>query len=276
MSRPAGVAVTGLRVGYGGRLVLDGVDLRVGPGQWVSILGPNGSGKTTLLRAVGAYLKPVSGTVTVDGRPAASFGRRELARLLAAVGVDLPPDFPLAVGEYVMLGRIPHSSGWGWEDACDRQAVARALEQTGTAGLADRPMDRLSAGERQRAQLARALAQEPAVLLLDEPTVHLDISRQVELLDLLQRLRSETGLTVLAVLHDINLAALYSDLLVLMRDGRPVASGPPARVLTAETLEAVYGCPVVVQRHPLCPVPQVFVIPGRAAGAAGPAAETAR
>lgn len=270
------LAAGGLRVAYGGGVVLDQVDLRVRAGEWVTILGPNGSGKTTLLRAIGAYLEPLAGSVHVDGRPAASYRREELARIMAAVGVNVPGDFPLAVSEFVMLGRIPHAPGWGSPGSRDHQAVARALEQTGTATLADRSLDQLSAGERQRALVARALAQEPAVLLLDEPTVHLDICRQVEMLDLLARLRAATGLTILAVLHDINLAALYSDRLVLMRDGRPVAAGPPARVLTAETLEAVFGCRVAVQPHPLRPVPQVLVIPGEAAGPAGETAETAR
>ncbi|HEX6988552.1 MAG TPA: ABC transporter ATP-binding protein [Bacillota bacterium] len=268
------VAAEGLRVAYGAGPVVDGVDLRVMAGEWVSILGPNGSGKTTLLRAIGSYLQPVDGAVSVAGRGAASYGRRELARMLAAVGVDLPAEFPLSVSDFVMLGRIPHGSGWGWTAGRDQAVVEHALEQTGMTRFADRPLDRLSAGERQRALLARALAQEPAVLLLDEPTAHLDIHRQVETLDMLAQFKARNGLTVIAVLHDINLAALYSDRLVLMRDGRVVAEGPPADTLTRENVERVFGCRVAIQRHPERPVPQVVVLGARPAGASRSGAET--
>lgn len=259
------IEVAGVRIGYGAEPVLDGFSLRVGPGEWLGILGPNGSGKTTLLRAISGYLPARAGHVLIEGRPLAAYSSSERARRMAAVGADLPLDVPLRVVEYVALGRTPHLGGWGREGPRDWRAVGEAMERAGVAALAERPITRLSAGERQKVMIARALAQEPRILLVDEPTSHLDIRHQMEIMDLFADLRDRLGLTLIAVLHDINLASLYCDRLVLLREGRVFAAGEPARVITAECIRQVYGCDVLVHPHPTAGVPQVMLMrPGRA------------
>ena len=260
---PVVIEVAGIRVAYAAEPVLDGLSLAVAEGEWLGILGPNGSGKTTLLRTLSGYLPARAGHVLIEGRPVAAYGARERALRLAAVGSGFTAEVPLTVAEYVALGRTPHLAGpWGRERAGDWEAVRAALERVGVAGLAGRPVAELSAGERQRVVLARALAQEPRILLLDEPTSHLDIGHQVEVMDLLDRLRRSLGLTLVAVLHDLNLAALYCDRLLLLREGRVLAAGSPAEVLTPARLREAYGCDVLVQRHPVAGVPQVVLLPG--------------
>ena len=262
--------VRGVRVGYAATPVLDGVTLEVGAGEWLAVAGPNGSGKTTLLRTLSGYLRPQAGWVRLEGTDLAAWRPTARARRLAVAGVESGPGSGLTVAEYVALGRTPHLEGlWGWEGPRDREAVARALAWVGLADQAHRPLDVLSAGQRQKALLARALAQEPAVLLLDEPTNHLDLRHQVEIMDLLDGLRRRLGLTLVAVLHDLNLAALYCQRLVLMEAGRVVAAGPPAQVMRPDVLGRVYGCPVLVVPHPRLGVPQVALLPG---GPSGPGA----
>ncbi|HEY8393832.1 MAG TPA: ABC transporter ATP-binding protein [Thermaerobacter sp.] len=272
------IEVAGVRIGYEAEPVLDGLSLRVRPGEWLGILGPNGSGKTTLLRAISGYLPARAGHVLIEGQPLSAYTVRERARRMAAVGAELPLDVPLRVAEYVALGRTPHLDGWGREGRRDWQVVGEAMARTGVAALADRPVTRLSAGERQKVMIARALAQEPRILLVDEPTSHLDIRHQLEIMDLFAGLRTRLGLTLIAVLHDINLAALYCDRLVLLREGRVFAAGEPDRVITAENIRQVYGCDVLVRPHPTAGVPQVVLVPGvrgggEAAGEAGACTE---
>lgn len=258
--------VLDVRAAYDAAAVLQGVTLRVGRGEWLGILGPNGSGKTTLLRVVGHYLRAAGGRVVLEGRELATYPPLERARRLAAVGAELPADFAFSVFEFVLLGRIPHAPGWGGEGEEDRLQVARALEATGSAHLAARPLASLSAGERQRVQVARALAQQPGVLLLDEPTAHLDLRYQGEIMDLLDRLRRSRGVTLLTVLHDVNLAAVYCQRLLLMAEGRVAAAGGPREVLRPELLRAVYGGHVCVTEHPVLGVPQVLPGPPRREG----------
>lgn len=261
--------VAGVRAAYVAHPALAGVTLRVERGEWLGILGPNGSGKTTLLRVLGGYLRPLGGTVLLEGRPVASYPSRERARRLAGVGAEPPPEFGFTVLEFVLLGRIPHAGPWEGEGEEDRRAVERALRLTGTEALAGRPLAALSAGERQRVYLARALAQRPRVLLLDEPTAHLDLRYQQEVLALLERLRREEGLTLVTVLHDLNLAALYCQRLLLLAGGRVLAAGGAGEVLRPEVLRAAYGCEVCVAPHPVLGVPQV--LPAAPGGAGGPA-----
>lgn len=253
--------VAGVHCAYDAHPVLSGVTFRMAPGDVVAVVGPNGSGKTTLLRVVARALRPSAGAVYLDGRDVRQQSGTAVARVLAVVQQDPLPEVGFTVEELVMLGRLPHQNGWAGSRPADLEAVARALEQTGTTHLAERAADRLSGGERQKVLLARALAQEPRVLLLDEPTAHLDIQHQVEVMDLLGRLAAERGLTVLAVFHDLNLAAGYARRCILMAEGRIRAMGPPGDVLTRENLEAVYGCPVAVGRHPVTGAPVVFPIP---------------
>ena len=230
------IATEGLRVELGGRAVVDGVDLAVQEGEWVALIGPNGAGKTTLIRAV-AGLVPFAGTVRLEGRDAVEMSRRELSQLLAVVPQD--PSTPpwMTVGEYVLVGRTPHLGAFAKEGRRDREAAARALARLDLLGYGERRLGTLSGGERQRVVVARALAQESRIILLDEPTAALDIGHQQHALDLLDALRRESGLTLVAAMHDLTLAAQYADRMVLLDGGHVVADGPPPDVLT----EALIG-----------------------------------
>jgi iron complex transport system ATP-binding protein len=225
--------------------VLDEVSVRLGSGERVALIGANGAGKSTLLRLLSGALAPRAGTVLWEGKPLAAVGRRTLARLLALVPQNVPggPLEDLTVEEVAALGRIPYAGWLGLrgERAADVRAVRDALAAVDATLLAQRPLGELSGGERQRAFLALALAQEPRLLLLDEPTRHLDPHHQVALFDLLTRLAGERGLGVVAVLHDLNLAAWYFPRLVLLQAGRIVADGSPAEVLTQEHVTRAYG-----------------------------------
>ncbi len=227
--------------------VLDGLSLVAPAGRLTCILGPNGSGKTTLLRLCAGLLRPAAGEVRLDGRPLAAYRRTDLARRLAYL-----PQEPLAPGgltvlETVLLGRSPHTGMLGLETEADWEAVRRALRLTETEDLAERPLEDLSGGQRQRVLVARALAQEAGVLLLDEPTAFLDLRHQHGLYGLLGRLAWEHGKTVLAVGHDLTLAAAYADQVVLVDRGTVAAAGRPAEVLEPAALERVYGVPVEVR-----------------------------
>lgn len=262
--------IESLAVGYGGEPVLKGLNLAVARGEFLVVVGPNGSGKSTLVRAVTGALSPAEGRILLDGRDLRGLRPREVARTLAVVAQDTSVGFPFTVEEIVALGRIPHLPPLRSETPRDRAAVERAMRLTGTQPLAGRLVTALSGGERQRVMVARALAQEPRLLILDEPTAHLDIAHQVELLDLVRRLNRTEGLTVLAILHDLNLAALYADRLVMLKDGRCWADGPPAEVLTEANILAVYGSRVKIVRHPSAGQPQVMLLPREAAAPAQP------
>ena len=241
----AAVEVSAARVVLGGTTVVDGVGLAVALGEWVTIIGPNGAGKTTLLRAVGGLL-PAEGAVTLFGTPIGRLPRRERARLVATVPQTpvVPPG--MAVLDYVLLGRTPYIRPLGRESAADVDVARDVLQRLDLTRFADRPLETLSGGERQRAFLARALAQGAGLLLLDEPTSALDIGHQQEVLDLVDELRGDRGLTVLACMHDLSLAGEYSDRLVLLVGGRVVADGAPREVLTEELLSKHYGARVRV------------------------------
>jgi iron complex transport system ATP-binding protein len=230
-----------IAAGYAARLVLRELDLTIGSGEVVALIGPNGSGKTTLLRALGRLLRPRTGVVLLDGRPLAEWPTRALARDLALLpqGPTLTND--LSVEELVWMGRSPHQGLLGLPSAADREAVAWAMRETGVKDLAARAVSSLSGGERQRAWLAMALAQQPRVLLLDEPTTFLDMAHQLEVLDLVHYLNRAHGLTVVLVLHDLNQAARYADRVVVLRDGAVYCQGAPAEVVTPAMLREVFG-----------------------------------
>ena len=231
-----------LAVRFGRNEAVRGLTLSVEPNAWVMLIGPNGAGKTSVLRALCGLL-PFEGTATVDGRDVHSLCRRELARLMAFVPQNPAAPSELTVAEYVLLGRTPHLGNLGVDGRRDRKAVARALERLDLLPLAERGLGSLSGGELQRAVLARALAQEASILLLDEPTTSLDLGRQQQVLELVDSLRAD-GLTVLSTMHDLTLAGQYADRLVLLDRGSMVAEGTAAEVLSAGNLAAYYGANV--------------------------------
>jgi iron complex transport system ATP-binding protein len=250
------LAAEGLRCKLGGRQVLDGVGLEVRSGEVLALIGPNGAGKTTLLRAMARLLRPQDGAVCLEGRDIWQMRAGSLARRLALApqGAEL---WPLTVEQFVGLGRAPHR-GWLLPLAsADHAAVRTALERTGLGALAERQVTELSGGEQRRAILARALAQEPRVLLLDEPTAALDLKYQATILGLAGQLAHRDGLAVVITLHDLNQAAGVADRLALIVQGRVLAVGTPTEVLTAELLSATYEVPVVVCSHPLDGTPLI-------------------
>jgi len=239
---------------------LECVALEIRGGEFVALAGPNGCGKTTLLRAASGILAPLSGRVACgsQARPMHRLAPASRARLIAVVPqmAGLPPGY--SVFEAVMLGRITFHGWFGPESAADRAAVHSALQSVGLESVADRPIDSLSGGMQQRVLIARALVQEAPILLMDEPTAHLDIRSQIETLDLLRRFTREKGYAVVAAMHDLNLVARFADRAVLLSRGRLVRSGPPGEVLTAETLTALYDHPMHVIPHPLYGYPLIL------------------
>jgi len=231
--------------------ILADVTFSVDEGEFLGVMGPNGSGKTTLLRCMCKVLEPGVGAILIDGRDLKKFSRSEVAKSVGVVPQGPMVDAAFSVFEIVLMGRTSHIDRFGAESAKDLEAVEEAMKVTDTLHLADRTFDELSGGERQRVIIARALAQEPKVLLLDEPTVHLDIKYQLEVLGLIERLNKQTGIVIVAVFHDLNLASQHCDSIILLHNGRIEAIGPPEQVLTPESIRRVYGVDVVIRRHPI-------------------------
>ncbi len=226
---------------------LQGVSLAIAPKEFHAVLGPNGSGKTTLVRIALGALAPAEGRALIDGRAAHEWPRQELARVVGVVPQREDNLFPQRVRETVLLGRYPHLSLWGRERMEDHAAVERALAACDVRHLAERWVWTLSGGEYQRVRVARALAQEPKLLVLDEPGISLDLKHEMELFELVRGLVADQGLGVLMITHDLNLAARFADSLLLLESGRPIALGPPADVLTQQTVETVFSWPVTMQ-----------------------------
>lgn len=256
----AKLSFSGVTFGYGGLRVLDDISLDLEPGSLTAVIGANGAGKTTLLNLAGGTRRPELGRVSLDGESLTIFSARERARRIAMVPQTLNVPFAFTVRELVALGRTPYLRPLRGERGDDRQAIDKALDLTDTARFASRTIGDLSGGERQRVILALALAQEPDLLLLDEPTASLDVSHQISVFELVRELNRVNRLTVLAALHDLNLAALYFDRIIALDRGRILADGPPRAVLTAETIAAVYGSPVTILDHPTEPVPLVALV----------------
>lgn len=245
------LAVDGVSFSYDGHTpILLNVSLTAHRGELVSIVGPNGSGKTTLLRILDRILLPSSGAVSIGDVPLAHLSRVEIARRIAFVSQNGSIQFPFSVREIVLMGRAPHGRGNAFESAADRAIAEEMMQLTDIAHLAEKPVTALSGGERQRVFIARALAQQPEILLLDEPNAHLDIAHQIDTFTIINRLRVRTGLTVLSVSHDLNLAAAFSDRIVMLTCGAVVAAGSPGEVLTAERIREVFRTDVVVDSHP--------------------------
>lgn len=249
-----------LSVGYTDRLVLHELTLDLLPGQVLAIIGPNGTGKSTLVRAISGVLSPCSGSIHIDGRDITHVNVHERSRYMAVVpqAHSLPDDF--GVYETILLGRTPHLDWLGHIRPHDHELVRSALERLKIIPLADRKIGELSGGEQQLVLLARALAQDTPILLLDEPTSFLDIDHQTRILDLVRGLALETGRMVLMVIHDLNLAALYADRIALLSEGNLYALGTPCEVLTSENLAAVYHISAMVIPHPVYGTP--LVLPG--------------
>ena len=246
------VSVRSLEVTLDGTQVLRGVDLVASKGEWVNIIGPNGAGKTTLLRAL-LGLVPFNGEIDIDGL---SDRRRRAARARKLAYVPQTPVIPpgVLVADYVLLGRTPHRSVFAAQTANDRKIAAEVLNRLDLGGFGDRSVQSLSGGERQRAVMARALAQQADVLLLDEPTTALDLGHQQDVLELVDALRRERGLTVIATLHDLTLAARYGDRIAILARGRVAETGPPAEVLTVRNIAAYFGASVRIVDDPEGPV----------------------
>jgi iron complex transport system ATP-binding protein len=249
-----------LTFAYKDKSVLDGVSLSIERGEMVGILGPNGSGKTTLLKIFSAVLRG-RGEVKLNGRSIETYGKRELSRLFAMVPQESQVLFPYTVAEIVLMGRASYHSPFALEGRKDLEVARASMELTDCLSLSDRYLHELSGGEKQRVIIARALAQEPQILLLDEPSAFLDLKHQVQVFQIIRRLNRERGLTIVAALHDLNLAALFFPRLVMLRDGRIYRDGSPREVLTEKTIDEVYGIRVRVEKDPSGEKPQLFICP---------------
>ena len=258
--KPA-IQATSLHAAYGPLSVLQDVSFSVPKGKFFIVIGPNGSGKTTLLKILSAISPFQRGKLEIAGIPIKKHSRKSLARIIALVPQTVPEDIPFTVRELVLMARSPHMGLLGLEGDHDIQLAEEAMAFTGVEALADRKMDQLSGGERQRAFIARAICQEPQIILLDEPTASLDLAHQVRVMDLMEELRTEKGLTIVMVSHDINLAAMYANYLMLLKDGRIVKIGRPSEVLTFKTLEEAYECPLLVDESPLGNFQRVTLVP---------------
>lgn len=251
--------VSEIACGYDGADVLSDVTLRLSPGDFVAVAGPNGSGKSTLIRAMSRVLRPRRGRALLEGADLYELPARRSAQAIAVLPQETSLEFEFSCEEIVSMGRAPHLGRFETETERDRAVVREAMERTSTWDLRHRAIVDLSGGERQRVLLARAFAQEPRVLLLDEPTSHLDLAFQVQILRLVRQLRDEKKTAVLASLHDLNLASAYADRIVLLSKGRVVATGTPKEVLTESALRPVFGEELTVRTHPDTGMPLVLV-----------------
>jgi iron complex transport system ATP-binding protein len=256
------VAVSRLNLHYGRTHILKDISLAVGAGEFVVIIGPNGTGKTSLLKALAGLVK-TTGTIEILGHPLTSYSRRRLAECVAVVPQQVPIEFPFTVAETVLMGRSPHLGLLAVEGREDYRIAEEAMVFTEVAALAARRLDQLSGGERQRVIIARAICQQPQLILLDEPTASLDPAHQVRVMDLMERLRRERGVTVVMVSHDLNLAAMYGDRLLLMDNGGIIMAGSPRAVLTAEQLERSYGCRMVIEESATSGAIRAFPVPDK-------------
>ncbi len=254
------LSLDGVRFGYGARRVLQDIDLQVRQGEILGVLGPNGSGKSTLLNLMDGIVLPDKGEVKVKGIPLRDLDRSAVAKKIAVVTQEDHFRFPFSVMQVVLMGRFPHLKALQFEGERDMAVVHRALEMTSCLDLTDRSIHELSGGERQRVLIARALAQEPAVILLDEPTSFLDLKFKRGIFRLIEHLSREKGLSVVVVSHDIDLVSQYCSRVLLLKGGTIFSIGEPQQVISASNVEAVYECPVHVDMHPVTGRPRVSIL----------------
>ncbi len=258
------IVVKNLIHNYGDTAILKNLSFSIQKGDFFIIIGPNGSGKTTLMKTMSGILKVQNGLLEVMGRPIKTYSRKALGRTIAFVPQTMQADFPFTTREVVLMGRSPYLGMLGLEQKADHEIARKAMAFTEVESLADRKLDQLSGGERQRVFIARAICQEPQIMLLDEPTASLDLAHQVKIMDLMEELKEQKQITVVMVSHDVNLAAMYGDRLLLLKQGKIVTLGKPDNVLTYQTLEETYGCTLLVDESPLGKFPRVSLVPRKA------------
>jgi len=266
MVTSADIRINGLGYSYGETTVLSDVSFEVEKGAFYIILGPNGSGKTTLMKLAAGVMKKKCGSIEISGKLLENYSRKQLAGKLAFVPQLIPVDFPFTVREVVMSGRAPHQGLLGFEGREDSKRVEEAMAFTDIDHLKDRKIDRLSGGERQRVFIAAALCQNPEIILLDEPTSALDLAHQLSVMDLMEKLKHQRNITIMMISHDINLAAMYADKILLLKEGKVVNEGSPEKVLNRHDLEAVYECCLSVDESAFCKSPRIIPVPGKYAG----------
>jgi iron complex transport system ATP-binding protein len=257
------IKITNLSHSFGKRNVLRKLSFSVEKGDFFIIIGPNGSGKTTLMKLMARILKLQKGQIEILGLPSRSYTPKTLARAVAFVPQRLPVDLPFSAGEAVLLGRAPYQGALGIEGEKDLEIAKRAMQFTEVDHLTGATLGQLSGGEQQRVFIARAICQEPEIMLLDEPTASLDLAHQVKVMDLMEKLKVEKTITVIMISHDVNLAAMYSDQVLLLKDGEIVCIGSPSDVLSFRKLEETYGCKLLVDESPHGGFPRVTLVPGR-------------
>lgn len=253
------LSIENISAGYGRRLVLENVTVKAAEGEFIGLIGPNGCGKTTLLRVISGVLAFETGCVLIDGRESKTISRRSLAKTMASLSQDISLDLSFTVRQITLMGRSPHLSRFGRETSKDLRIAEEAMALADVRHLADRLITEISGGERQRALIAMCLAQQPKILLLDEPTSHLDIAHQLSALDLIRKLNRKTAMTVMAVFHDLNLAAEYCDKLLVLDRGRIEAFGTPENVLTTDMILKVYGAKVRIEQNPVSDKPHIVL-----------------
>ncbi len=241
--------VKDLEFGYRDELVIRDISFHIEKGKFISIIGPNGSGKSTLLKILSNLYRPNSGYIFLDGKDIRAFKRKEIAKKISLVPQDTNIDYDFMVEDIVMMGRHPYKGRFQKEDEEDYRIVEEALYMTNTLQLKDRLITEISGGERQRVIIAKALAQEPFIIMLDEPTSNLDINHQIEILNLLKRFNSKRGTTIVLVIHDINLAARYSDEIILLNMGKILGKGSPEEVITTKNIESSYHMDVAIEKN---------------------------
>ncbi|MFO8084586.1 MAG: ABC transporter ATP-binding protein [Desulfobacterales bacterium] len=257
------IEANNLFYGYHDQYVIENLSFVVPKGEFFIIIGPNGSGKTTLMKVLAGIEKPDQGKLHIFGKPVEQYSRKSLAQTVAMAPQMTASDFPFTVADVVLMGRSPHKGFLGLDNQTDLQIARQAMLFTEVEHLAGRKLDQLSGGEQQRVLIARAICQEPEIILLDEPTASLDLAHQVRIMDLMEQLQREKGVTVVMVSHDINLACMYAKTLLLIKDGKIVSIGSPHHVLNYETLEKAYGCTLLVDQNPLGNFPRITPVPKR-------------